>query len=399
MPSARRDVVDACVVGGGIVGLAVARQLLLERPGRSVVVLEKETDLGRHQTGRNSGVVHAGLYYRPGSEKARLCRRGVELLRAHCAARGLPYDACGKLVVALDADEEAQLDALQARAAEVGVPGLERLGPDGLRAHEPHVVGRAALWSPSTAITDFTAVARSFADDVVAGGGEVRLGATVTALDGHRLRTADGSEVEAGTVVVCAGLHADRVDRWGGGPSAPRIVPFRGEYLRLRPGREHLIRGLVYPVPDAATPFLGVHFTRRVDGAVDVGPNAVLALAREGYRWRDLSARDLADLLGYGGTWRLAATHWRTGLHELAGSASRRTFARRAAAYVPSLQLADLERAPAGVRAQAVAADGRLVDDFVVTRHGPIVAVRNAPSPAATSSLAIAEHVVAEAHR
>ncbi|MGK2950080.1 MAG: L-2-hydroxyglutarate oxidase [Acidimicrobiales bacterium] len=385
-------VVDVCVVGGGIVGLAVARQVLLDRPGAGVLLVEKESEVANHQSGRNSGVVHAGLYYRPGSEKARLCRQGVGLLQEYCAAHGLPYDACGKLVVALDADEEGRLEAMQARGGALGVPGLERLGPDGIRAHEPHVVGRQALWSPSTAITDFAAVARALAQEVTTLGGEVRLGTTVTAIDGHAVRT-DTGDVDARSVVICAGLQADRLSRAAGGPDGPRIVPFRGEYLRLRPDRSHLVRGLVYPVPDPTTPFLGVHFTRRVDGAVDVGPNAVLALALEGYRWRDVSPGHLASLAAFGGTWRLARRHWRTGVHEVRGSLSRRTFARRAAAYLPGLGTGDLERAPAGVRAQAVQADGTLVDDFVVARHGPVVAIRNAPSPAATSSLAIAEHV------
>lgn len=387
-------VVDVCVVGGGIVGLAVARQVLLDRPGASVLLVEKEVAVATHQSGRNSGVVHAGIYYRPGSEKARLCRRGVGLLQEYCAARGLPYHACGKLVVALDADEEGRLEAMHARAGALGVPGLEQLGPDGIRAHEPHVVGRRALWSPSTAITDFAAVARALADDVRHLGGAIRLGTAVRAIDGHAVHTDDG-DVDARSVVICAGLHADRLSRGAGGPDGPRIVPFRGEYLRLRADRSHLVHGLVYPVPDPTTPFLGVHLTRRVDGAVDVGPNAVLALAREGYRWRDVSLQHLASLATFSGTWRLARAHWRTGAHEVWGSLSRRALARRAAAYLPALTVGDLERAPAGVRAQAVDADGSLVDDFVVARHGPVVAVRNAPSPAATSSLAIAEHVAA----
>jgi L-2-hydroxyglutarate oxidase len=394
VPATLPTAADVCVIGGGIVGLAVARQVLLDRPGAAVALLEKEATLGAHQTGRNSGVVHAGLAYRPGSEKARLCRRGVGLLQGYCAERGLPYDPCGKLVVALDAAEEQAVLALRERATALGVPGLEVVGPDGIRDREPHVTGRAALWSPTTAITDFGAVARALAADVVAGGGSVHRATEVLGIDGPTVGTRCGS-LRAGTIVICAGLQADRLSRRAGGPDGPRLVPFRGEYLRLRPDRAHLVRGLVYPVPDPATPFLGVHLTRRVDGHVDVGPNAVLALAREGYRWRDVSPTDLRELAAYPGTWRLARRHWRTGVHEVVGSLSRRALARRAAAYLPALRAADLRRAPAGVRAQAVAADGSLVDDFVVVRHGRVLAVRNAPSPAATSALAIAEHVAA----
>ena len=377
------------VVGGGIVGLAVAHQLLLDRPGAAVTVLEKEPRLAAHQSGRNSGVVHAGIYYAPGSVKAALCRRGVALLRDFCTEHAIPIDPCGKLVVARDEAEADRLPALLERARAVSAPGLEILGPDGIRDHEPHAVGRAALWSPSTAIVDFGAVAAALAADVTARGGVVRTGVPVTST----------AQLDADEVVVCAGLHTDRVSKLAGGPDDPRIVPFRGEYLRLRPERAHLVRGLVYPLPDPRYPFLGVHFTRRVSGDVDVGPNAVLALSREGYRWRDLSPRDLTELAAYPGTWRLAAAHWRTGAHEVRGSLSRRTFARRAAAYVPALEAADLIRAPAGVRAQAVDRQGHLVDDFVLVRHGHVLSVRNAPSPAATSSLAIAERIVTELRR
>ncbi len=389
--------VNFAVVGAGIIGLAVARQVLVERPGASVCVIDKEETVGTHQTGHNSGVVHAGLYYKPGSAKARFCRRGGALLREYCAQKGLVYDACGKLVVALDREQEAQLPAMLERASSLGVPGLHIVGSGGIRELEPHVSGHAALVSPSTAIVDYGAVTRAYAADVVAAGGQIVLGTAVVNLTDHadaaRVVTSRGT-VRASQVALCAGLQADRLDRRAGGSREPQIMPFRGEYFQLREPRASLIRSLVYPVPDPRYPFLGVHFTKRVSGAVDVGPNAVLALAREGYRWRDVRLRDLAEMAGYGGTWRLAHKNIRAGAHEMLGSISRRAYARRARAYVPELRAADLVTAPAGVRAQAVGADGSLIDDFVLRHHDRVLAVRNAPSPAATSSLAIAEHVV-----
>ncbi|GAA4134234.1 L-2-hydroxyglutarate oxidase [Actinomadura keratinilytica] len=385
------------VVGAGILGLAVARRLTLVRPGAEVTVLDKEDRIAAHQTGHNSGVAHAGLYYAPGSLKATLCRRGIGLLKEYCAERGLPYVECGKVVVARDESELAPLAEIERRATANGVPGLRRLSPAELREVEPHAAGVAALHSPSTAIVDFPAVARAFADDVAAAGGRVRLGFEVVGLRRAGERVAVASRAEELTfdlLVVCAGLQSDRVARLAGDFPAPAIVPFRGEYYRLRPGRTDLVRGLIYPVPDPRYPFLGVHFTRRVDGGVDVGPNAVLALAREGYRWRDVRPADVWDTLRWPGFRRLARRHWRTGLKEMYGSASRRAFVAQARAFVPELTAADVVAAPAGVRAQAVDPDGSLVDDFRIGRLGPVVTVRNAPSPAATSSLAIAEHVV-----
>ncbi|SHJ66716.1 L-2-hydroxyglutarate oxidase LhgO [Nocardiopsis flavescens] len=384
------------VVGAGIVGLATARELALRRPGTRVVVLEKEDRVAAHQTGRNSGVVHAGLYYAPGGLKARLCTRGRGLLRDYCADRGLPYEECGKLVVALTPDEEARLDALHARADRNAVPGLRRLGPEGIREVEPAAAGLAALHSPRTAITDYTRIARSFAADVAAAGGEIRLGAPVTAAvsdgDGARV-TAGGRDLRVDRLVVCAGLHADRVARAAGDGAEPRIVPFRGEYMLVRPEKAALVRGLVYPVPDPRYPFLGVHFTRRVSGDVEVGPNAVLALAREGYRRSDIRLADLRDTLAWPGFWTLARRHWRTGLAEAHGSLSTRAYMRSARRYIPGIGPADVVRAGSGVRAQALDRDGSLVDDFRIHRVGPVTAVRNAPSPAATSCMAIAEHI------
>jgi L-2-hydroxyglutarate oxidase LhgO len=381
------------VVGAGIVGLAIARELT--RRGTRVVVLDKEDRVAAHQSGHNSGVVHAGLYYPPGSLKARLCTRGGALLRDYCADRGLPYDECGKLVVAVTPDEVTRLDALAARAGTNRVPGLRRVGPAEIRELEPYATGLAALHSPRTAITDFTRVAESFAADVNAAGGEVRLGWPVTGVHrGGRIVVSSGQRrLTVDRLIVCAGLHSDLVAGLAGDTAEPRIIPFRGEYLRLRPERTHLVRGLIYPVPDPRYPFLGVHFTRRVSGDVEVGPNAVLATAREGYRRTDLSIRDLAGIAGWPGTWRMAAKHWRTGVREVHGSVSLRAYLVAARRYVPSVTVRDVVRAGSGVRAQALDRNGSLVDDFRIHRLGPVTAIRNAPSPAATSGMAIAEHV------
>jgi L-2-hydroxyglutarate oxidase LhgO len=385
----------AGVVGAGIVGLAIARRLA--QRGADVVVFEKEDDVSRHQSGHNSGVVHAGIYYPPGSLKATLCRRGVHLLKEFCGEHGLPYREIGKVVVARDEAESVRLGTIEERAHANGVPGVRRLGPEELRELEPNVAGVAALHSPTTAIVDYVAIARAMADDVRAGGGEVRFRAPVTAIGpaGDRIRVrAGGLEETLDRLVICAGLQSDRVAELAGDDRGPAIVPFRGEYYRLVPGRADLVRGLVYPVPDPAYPFLGVHVTPRIDGTVDVGPNAVLATAREGYHRRNVDLGDLARTLAWPGFRRLAATHWRAGVREMRGSLSKRAFADAARDYVPSLRTADLLPAPAGVRAQAVDRDGSLVDDFRIRTLGPVTAVRNAPSPAATSSLAIAEHVV-----
>jgi L-2-hydroxyglutarate oxidase LhgO len=386
------------VVGGGILGLATARLLAAERPGDEIVVLEKEEAVGLHQTGHNSGVVHAGLYYAPGSLKARLCRRGVDLLRAYCQERGLPYQECGKLVVALDESELSRLDGLEQRAIANGVPELRRLDRDELRSVEPHAAGIAALHSATTAITDFRAVTEAFATDVVAAGGCVRLGTGAAAVRvtqaGASVVTETGEELSADRVVVCAGLHADRLARLSGEDAGPRIIPFRGVYYRLRPERADLVNGLIYPVPNPMLPFLGIHLTRKVDGSVWLGPNAVLALAREGYRGRDMRGRDIAEIFLWPGTPRLMRQHWRLGASEIVRTASKRVFIREAARYVPELTRADAVPARAGVRAQAVDRDGALVDDFRFGGGKFVTWVRNAPSPAATSSMAIAEEIV-----
>ncbi|GAA1460919.1 L-2-hydroxyglutarate oxidase [Nocardiopsis exhalans] len=387
------------IIGAGIVGLAVARHITLHRPGTRVTVLEKENRVAAHQTGHNSGVVHAGLYYRPGSLKATLCRRGVGLLRDYCAENGLPYEEAGKLLVAVNPEDEARLDDIERRAKENGVPGVIRLGPEGLREIEPHAAGIAALHSPTTAITDFVAVAEQIADDVRRSGGRVLLNTPVIDLrqdhDGTEVLTGDpkGERVihRFDRLVLCGGLQSDQLARMAGGAADPRVVPFRGHYHELVPERRDLVRGLLYPVPDPRYPFLGVHLTRHVHGEVMVGPNAVLALAREGYRARDLRTRELAQTLAWPGFWRLAREHWSVGVRETLVSASRAVFAAQARRLLPELTTADLHPAPAGVRAQALGRDGGLLDDFHVDTHGRVVCVRNAPSPAATSSLAIAE--------
>lgn len=385
------------VVGGGILGLAVAREIALRRPDEPVTVLEKEDRLAAHQTGHNSGVVHAGIYYRPGSLKAQLCTRGRSLLREYCTDRGLPYVESGKLVVAVRSDELDRLEALERTATANAVPGLKRLGPRGIRDVEPHTRGLAALHSPETAITDFVAVAESYARDVEALGGHIRLGARVLGMrqspDAVHLATSEGP-VSATQVVVCGGVQADRLGVLAGGPPSPRIVPFRGEYLRVVPAKQDLVRGMVYPVPDPRYPFLGVHFTRRVDGSLEVGPNAVLALAREGHRRSSVRSTDLRDTATWPGSWALARRHWRTGVREVLGSLSMRAYLKAARAYVPDIGLADVRRGGSGIRAQAVDRDGSLVDDFRIDVEDRISVVRNAPSPAATSSLAIAEWIV-----
>ena len=389
------------VVGGGILGVAIAREVALRRPGTEVVVLEKEDRLAAHQTGHSSGVVHAGVYYRPGSLKAELCTRGRDLLRDFCAGHAIAYDACGKLVVAVDADEMGRLDALERTARANGVPGLRRLAAEELTEVEPHARGLAALHSPGTAITDYPAVARALADEVVAAGGDVRLGACVVGIRRHVDAVlvqveGDRTPLRLDHLVVAAGLQADRVSALVDGERSPAILPFRGEYLRVTAQKQDLVRGMVYPVPDPRYPFLGVHFTRRVDGSLEVGPNAVLATRREGYRRRDVSPSDLREVLAWPGFWRLARAHWRTGVREVVGSASTRAFMRSASRYVPQIGVGDVTRAGSGVRAQAVDRDGSLVDDFRITRADGVTCVRNAPSPGATSSLAIAAHVVDE---
>jgi len=389
------------IVGGGIVGLALGRALATEWGGE-VVLYEKEGALAPHQSSHNSGVVHAGLYYAPGSLKARLCREGGAMLREYCAEKAIPFSELGKLVVARDEGELAGLEAIRARAVENQVPDLAVLGSAEIAGIEPHVVGARALHSPHTAVIDFPTVARAYGADLVAHGGEVRLGDEVRGLRevaGGVLVRSDRGEERFAAVVCCAGAHSDRFARLAGATGGLHVVPFRGEYHRLAPSAAALVRGLVYPVPDPRYPFLGVHLTRTLSGEVLAGPNAVFATALEGYRRRDLSVRELAGVLAFSGTRRLFAAHWRAGLAELGTSLSRRAYAAKVRAYLPALSTEDLQRAPAGVRAQLLDRAGALVDDFVIETSGRVTVVRNAPSPAATSSLAIAAHLHAELER
>ncbi|MGW2292107.1 L-2-hydroxyglutarate oxidase [Streptomyces phaeochromogenes] len=385
------------IVGAGIVGLATGRDIVLRRPGTRVVVLEKEQDVAVHQTGHNSGVVHAGIYYAPGSLKADLCVRGVGLLREYCQERSLPYDEIGKLVMAVREDELGRMDNLYERAKNNHVPDLRKVSRDEIKEIEPNAGGIAALHSPRTAITDYKAIAREFAKDIEASGGEVRRGFPVTSITSvpGGIEVASGQErIRVDRLILCAGLQSDAVAKLAQDKPEPKIVPFRGEYMLLKPDRTRLVRGLVYPVPDPRYPFLGVHFTPRVDGSVEVGPNAVLALAREGYSLGKISPKDLLGIAAYPGTWRMAAQHWRTGIKEYRGALSATAFMKDAGLYVPGVGVKDVVRGGAGVRAQALDRDGTLVDDFRIHQAGRITAVRNAPSPAATASMAIAEHIV-----
>jgi L-2-hydroxyglutarate oxidase LhgO len=383
---------DVAVVGGGIVGLATAWRLLERDPRLSVVLLEKEGEAGAHQTGHNSGVIHSGLYYKPGSEKARTCVEGGRLLLEFCRAHEVPHEICGKLVVATSEKELTRLDELARRGRENGVAGLSELGPDELRKVEPHAAGIRALHAPATGITDFGLVARTLARLLEDRGADVRFGAKVTALasNGSEVRiTAGGEPVAARYAVACAGLQADRVARLDGVDAGVRIVPFRGEYYRLAPGRDGLGKGLLYPVPDPRFPFLGVHFTRLVHGGAEAGPNAVPALAREGYGKLSFNLFDALEEASNPGVWKLLANYGGMAAGEVYRSFWKPAFVKALQKLVPEIRSGDLAPGGAGVRAQALRRDGTLEDDFVLVPHGRIVHVLNAPSPAATASLAI----------
>ena len=407
---------DVAVAGGGIVGLATARALALR--GLSVVVLEREAALGGHQTSHNSGVIHAGIYYAPGSLKAKLCVDGAAALYEYCERKGIAAERCGKLVVAVAEDEIERLDELERRARANGVQDIARLGPDEIAAVEPAARGLSALHSPNTGMVDFGQVAAAYADDVREHGGEIRVNAGVSALVEHddhveivlggndgappgrivvrgRVVAEDGSVV-ARRAVACAGAWSDRLALASGARPDVRIVPFRGAYLRLAPERAGLVRGQIYPVPDPALPFLGVHLSRTIGGDVLIGPTALLAPARDAYRLTAVRRADLADTLRWPGTARLVRRWWRTGFTELGHAASRRLLVREAARYVPAIGTADVRSGPAGIRAQALGRDGALLDDFLLARTGRAVHVLNAPSPAATASLAIAELIASE---
>ena len=377
---------DVAVVGAGILGLATAWTVLQRRPDAAVVVVEKEPAIGVHQTGHNSGVLHAGIYYAPGSLKARLCRAGKEQIERYARDRGIPYDANGKLVIAADDDEVPGLERLAERAARNGVPGLRWLDANELTTVEPAARGVAALHSPSTGVIDFRAVCDALAGDVRAAGGTVRTGWPVDRLSGNGpvVLAGPAGAITARSVIACAGLQSDRL----AGTRDVRIVPFRGSWYRLRGPVADRIRGSIYPVPDPRYPFLGVHLTRRIDGEVWAGPNAFLAFARERYRRWAVAPRDAVDVARFGGFWRFAARNLAAARREFVHDVSRHAYARAVARYLPGVRAADLERGPMGVRAQAMTSDGSMVDDFRIARRGAVVHVLNAPSPAATSSRA-----------
>ncbi|MDP6606391.1 MAG: L-2-hydroxyglutarate oxidase [Dehalococcoidia bacterium] len=392
------DQYDVVIIGGGIIGLSTAMHLLQRHPRLRLAVLEKDGGLAGQQTGHNSGVIHSGIYYRPDSLKAQFCVDGRAAMVEFCEANDIAYERCGKVIVATREEELLRLDALLERGLANGVEGLEMVEPDRLREIEPHVVAIRALWAPSTAIVDFTAVAEVYGRRVRESGGEIHVGARVTAVvrrDGVSNIETEGGEYRARFVVNCAGLHADRIASLMDVRRDVRIVPFRGEYYTLRQDREHLVRGLIYPVPDPDLPFLGVHFTRNVKGYVEAGPNAVLATAREGYRKRDVNLRDLIDTLGFAGFWRVARRQWKTGAEEVNRSFRKSVFVRDLQRMIPEVTAADLRPGGSGVRAQAVSRDGALLDDFVIEQTDSAVHVLNAPSPGATSSLVIGRHIVA----
>jgi L-2-hydroxyglutarate oxidase LhgO len=388
--------VDVAIAGGGIVGLATALKLLERAPGLSVVVLEKEKEVAAHQTGHNSGVIHSGLYYKPGSEKAKTCVEGRRLLVAFCQRHGVPHEICGKLVVATKESELPALAELERRAGENGLSGLRTLAPAEFRKIEPHAAGLRALYVPATGIVDYRAVSAKFAEVIAAAGGRVRTGARVTALSSSESEVrivAGGEEIEAGLAVNCGGLQSDRLARLDGAEPGLRIVPFRGDYHRLVPDRAGLVKNLIYPVADPRFPFLGVHFTRMIGGGAEAGPNAVPALAREGYTRTSFDLRDAWDTFTYPGFWRMAVRHMGMGLGEIHRSFSKRAFVKALQRLMPDLRGEDLEEGGSGVRAQAMLPDGRLEDDFRIVTHGRAIHVLNAPSPAATASLAIGERI------
>jgi L-2-hydroxyglutarate oxidase LhgO len=393
---------DVAIAGGGIVGLATAYRLLEARPGLRLIVLEKEERLGAHQTSHNSGVIHSGIYYKPGSAKARTCVAGAAQMKSFCREHGIRFTECGKVVVATEERELPALRELHRRGTANGVPGLALIGPERLREIEPCAAGIEALHVPGAAIIDYGEVAARLGDLTRGLGGEVRTGARVDAVrhepDGLVLETPAGA-IRTRYLVGCAGLHSDRLARREGAEVTTRIVPFRGEYYELVPEREHLVRGLIYPVPDARFPFLGVHFTRLVQGGVEAGPNAVLALSREGYRKTQVRPRDLVETLCFPGFWRMAGKYWRTGWDEIVRSFSKQAFVRALARLVPEIRAADLRPGGSGVRAQALGRDGALVDDFLIAERPRALHVLNAPSPAATASLAIGEEIAARAGR
>jgi len=387
---------DVLIAGGGIVGLGTAWRLLQARPGLRLVLVEKEPALGSHQTGNNSGVLHAGLYYKPGSFKARLAVSGLQQMLAFCRENGIPHEQCGKIVVATEPAELPRLETLWERGNANGLQGLRKLTPEGIREIEPHVRGLAAIHVPQEGIVDYPAVVAKLGDLIRQLGGEIKLGCRVLKLrdtGGQWVVQTSTGELTAKFVITCGGLHSDRLVRAAGAEPTAKIVPFRGEYFKLRDDRQHLVRHLIYPVPDPKFPFLGVHFTRLVGGGIEAGPNAVLAFAREGYKWTDVNLRDLGETLLFPGLWKFLAKYPSLCGYEIRRSLSRAEFTRSLQKLVPEIQTDDLVPGGAGVRAQAMTADGKLVEDFHFEQSRGILHLINAPSPAATASLAIGETV------
>ncbi len=391
---------DIAIVGGGILGLATGMRLTQEYPRHRIAVIEKEAEIAQHQTGHNSGVIHAGIYYAPGSQKANFCSTGGKLLREFCDERDIKYDMCGKLIVAIDDDEVPRLEELYRRGTANGAVGLEIVGAEQLKELEPHAAGVRAIWSPNTGIIDFNEVSGAYATEMREAGGDLILGTPVTAMsrDGSdiRLETTNG-DLSARHVINCAGLQADRVARMMGADIGVRIIPFRGEYYSLKTERSHLVKGLIYPVPDPALPFLGVHFTRRISGSVEAGPNAVLALKREGYRKTSFALGDAFGMLTHPGFWRMSAKYWKTGIGEQYRSMVKSVFVRSLQTLVPEIDGEDLHEPGAGVRAQAVDRKGQLLQDFSIAETEGAIHVLNAPSPGATASLTISRYIVERA--
>lgn len=387
---------DIAIIGAGIVGLATARTLLKRYPTLRLTVLDKEPAIAQHQTGRNSGVLHSGIYYTPGSLKARMCVQGKASLIQYCEERGIPYNLCGKVIVATEEAEIPRLEELYRRGIANGVPGVEMIGTERLREIEPHANGIKAIYSPQTGIVDYEKVTEAYAEEVREAGGTILTSCGVTAID----RQANAVRVQTTTgafttrfLIGCAGVYADRVAAMSGAPRDPRIIPFRGDYYILKPERQRLIRALIYPVPDPEFPFLGVHSTLRMDGSMWLGPNAVLAFGREGYKRWNINPQDLWEAVSYRGFQSLALKYWRMGMDEMIRDFSKDLFVKAAQRFVPEIRPEDVVEGPAGIRAQALASDGNLVDDFVFNQDGRIIHVRNAPSPAATSSLAIGDSI------
>jgi (S)-2-hydroxyglutarate dehydrogenase len=388
---------DVIIIGGGAVGLGVALEITRRFPCLRLILLEKEDRVARHQSGHNSGVIHSGVYYKPGSLKARLCLSGAAAMVEFCREHGIAYNVCGKVIVAVRSDELPRLEELRRRGEANGLRGLRVIGPEELREIEPHAAGLQALLVPSTAVTDFAAVCEKYAELISARGARVLTSAAATGIrraQGEIVVETPQGAFSTGSLINCAGLFSDRISRMAGDDPGVMIVPFRGEYYHLLPERASLVRALIYPVPDPRFPFLGVHFTRRITGTVDAGPNAVLALAREGYRHSNISVRDLASSLAFPGFWRMARQHWRNGYDEFRRSLSKRAFVHALQCLLPEVSGGDLVPGGSGVRAQALKPDGSLVDDFQFVPSGRVLHVLNVPSPAATASLAIGKTIV-----